>query len=422
MPVQPPISLPSPTMGVSDALIEELFSNDVEVRKVANAELDTIARIGFGPEDSQKLLLAALRPNQVGTRVHLQPYVYIFSALKRQPSERFIPVIEAQFPRKDANQARYAFALLGAIGTKAAAEAVLNILREQRPRLPASLILQEFAESPDPSEVSSVLFPSLLEFVDSDPPQFSICRLLWIFHDAGWLSEETVAPATTSTLALYAKLEKRLSRQQQTTTGRWMYSDSYSVDRDYGGLWLDLLPAFPTTQSRNFLRRATKFTDPLLQYYAVRSFLRLGEKVDPAVLLSVAAHPETRNRLYGLLAEKEMLSEFPKPYWTQAALSEADMFEWLVYPTELGEPPGKLELMAIVPTPEKSRRNREDYYVYRFTDRKKPREWLAGIVGPIPRDGELHYSVEDTYSDFEPWDKCSPEEHVARMLKDGEKD
>lgn len=149
--------------------------------------------------------------------------------------------------------------------------------------------------------------------------------------------------------------------------------------------------------------------------FAVASSLRRGRPVDDEVIARVAGDHATRATLYALLREQgpAAVARMPAATRTRDAFAAADMVGWLAHPGELGQPPDRLEQMAIFG----AKRGAADVvlYVWRFQLGDAP--WKASVSGPYsanPPEGPIHGN--STFSRFEAWDAQSAEAHAGAIL------
>lgn len=144
--------------------------------------------------------------------------------------------------------------------------------------------------------------------------------------------------------------------------------------------------------------------------------LRVGTIPDSAEVLRFAEDRRTRKVLFDTLTEAKRLDLFPSQYLTWEALAESDLALWLWHPNELGSPPDEIELMAKVPAPSPALPHPSEYFLFRF--RTQPPHWaakdgwMAGVAGPYMTAGDPSPHAGGTFSQFEPYDSRSPEEHV----------
>jgi hypothetical protein len=197
-----------------------------------------------------------------------------------------------------------------------------------------------------------------------------------------------------------------------------MWEEPYDNARADGELLLDIFGYVPADPVEKPLRDALALKDLRLKHFAIASLLRLGKDVDRSDVEDVARQPEMRNWLYRALEEFDKTDLFPARFRTQQAFAEADMVNWLVYPTELARLPDEIELMKVVTIDTKLPGGVYDYYLFRF--RTNPPHWaakegwMAGVSGPFLRGDEpTTEALGETFSSFAKWDSKKPEEHVG---------
>ena len=208
-----------------------------------------------------------------------------------------------------------------------------------------------------------------------------------------------------------------------------MWTDDYQKHRSRASLLLDLAGYLPPADVARDLTDALAFRDPRLVYFALTSLLENEAALPPAAVAAVAATPELRNHLYEKLKEADQEQMIPPRSRTQAAFAEAEMVRWLVYPTELGRVPDRIELKKVVSVDAGGANGALDYYLFRF--RTLPPHWaakngwMAGVAGPFLRkDAPTTEAEGDTFSEFERWDSRTPAEHVGdvrELLEDWRK-
>jgi hypothetical protein len=166
------------------------------------------------------------------------------------------------------------------------------------------------------------------------------------------------------------------------------------------------------------LRESLDYQDPRLKFFGLISLLRLEKSVDQKHIDDVARHAEMRNWLFDTLKALGKSSQFPERFRTQKAFAEANLVNWLVYPTELAQVPDEIELMKVVSVDTGLSDGIYDYYLFRF--RTRPPHWaakdgwMAGISGPYARKDEpTTNALGDTFSTFTKWDEKTPDEHVG---------
>lgn len=167
---------------------------------------------------------------------------------------------------------------------------------------------------------------------------------------------------------------------------------------------------YMTLTGRRVYFQALRKIEPVLKA------LRVGTTPDSADLLRFAEDRQTRKVLFDTLTEAKRLDLFPRQYLTWEALADCDLVLWLWHPNELGAPPDEIELTARIPAPSNALPHPSEYFVFRF--RTRPPHWaakdgwMAGVAGPYMTAGDPLTHSAGTFSQFEPYDSRSPEEHV----------
>lgn len=179
-------------------------------------------------------------------------------------------------------------------------------------------------------------------------------------------------------------------------------------------LLLDLLGFVPGPAASDLLRQGTQLRARLLAAFAVVSLLNRGEPVAPELIESLAGRPYPRGVLWAGLKRDEQRAMIPERWRTQEALAEANMVDWLTYPTEYGRVPEEILLLRKVAREEAGKP--VEYYFYRF---RAPgsQTWHVGIAGAFATQTGPTMDADATFSDFEEYDPAKVEEHLAAFLK-----
>lgn len=136
-----------------------------------------------------------------------------------------------------------------------------------------------------------------------------------------------------------------------------------------------------------------------VNYYATDTLLSLGQNVPTDIIISLAQNLEYANLTYASLVKFGKQGCFPKEYSTPEYLAKSDMVRWLVYPTELGKAPDKIEYIGKISYLFK----KEVYYVFKYCsdsdtlDDNLKNKWL---IGWSSEDGGA-FSNFDEYALFE---------------------
>lgn len=133
-----------------------------------------------------------------------------------------------------------------------------------------------------------------------------------------------------------------------------------------------------------------------ISYYAVSSLLSANQSVASSVIVSLANDIEYADLTYSLLKKYGLVSLFPPELSAPEYLAKSNMVHWLIYPTELGKLPDRIEYIGKV-------KKKEEYFIFRFSsDSDNLGEDLKGkwLIGWSSEEGGT-FSNFDLYSDFE---------------------
>ncbi|MDQ5825379.1 MAG: hypothetical protein M3441_14395 [Chloroflexota bacterium] len=401
-----------------EKIVSRLESADEAVRKSAYDDLRTIRHeAGFDLKDGLYALRAAARPFPVRNKYIDDPSKELVYTAAVHPRPEYVPVLVEQFPHYSGGGKDWALHGLARLNTHESLSALVQLLDKYAGSEITSLppILSTLKpEHPD------ALFPQIFAYATHPDLASDIYHLALRYAEAGLLTGEKMAPFLPQMLEEYHRLHANLEPRQQPEGVAWMYEDAYRDWRGPAGILLDLFGHLPTPEVKQVLRDALDLKDPRLKHFALASLLQQGEDVAAQHIDDVAASPEMRGYLYTLLDEVGKLDLFPERFRTQEALAEANMVDWLTYPTELASAPDEIELMKVVSEDLGPPEGVIDYYLFRY--RTFPphwaaeKGWMAGVSGPFLRnEGLSTESHGDTFSTFEPWDSITPDEHVAKI-------
>lgn len=142
-------------------------------------------------------------------------------------------------------------------------------------------------------------------------------------------------------------------------------------------------------KSNNQLRRKFLALAPLL------AKLNAKQSIEGSEVMVLAVVPSFRHALFRMLEDFDRSDLFPAEYLTREMGAESHMVIWLEYPTELGNPPDEIFLLANV------LHNADaglEYFVFKFFSQRPPwaarAGWMIGVSGPyaaqaLPYDAPL---------------------------------
>jgi hypothetical protein len=397
-----------------DAILEALRSADEKVRAEA---LDKLHKLANGPvslELGLKAIRAAAQVNRLHPTEQKGASAALIAVAASRPRMEYVPVIVELFDKFSESAMERALGLLADLEERKAAVAYVEIVRKHADRLPG-LATTQLEKKPRHVDV---FFPELFNFTKHPPLLADVYRLCYAYSKAGVLTRQTLGPFADHALADYKKIAEKLRPMQKAEGIAWMRADGYVDLRIEAGLLLDVLGFFPADKVEPELRRALEYRDPQLVFFAIVALFRLDKDVDSKHVAVVGANAEMRLYLYHELKKRDRLTLCPEKYRSQAALAEADMVSWLMFPTELGRPPDEIELMKVVPIDTGLRGGIYDYYLFRFRTHEPhwaaKDGWMAGVAGPFRRGTQpTPESLGETFSSFQKWDSKKPEEHVG---------
>lgn len=398
-----------------EAILRKIESQRKQDWEAAAAELDRMSQQGVSAAEGQQALRAATRqfPARPGDWRDW-PGELVRVAASR-PQLAYAPLVVELFSRFQDRAKTEALWLLAQLPEREAAVAYMEILRNHgRTGGIPHLVTQQLEQKPRHPEV---FFPETLEYAGDPRLAFSIYRLCLCYCQAGLLSPETLDGHTKQVLATYAALEQKVLPAQRPSGVAWMWEEEYFENRTLAALLLDLLGFFSGPETEAALRRALEFPDSRLKCFAATSLIRRGQEVPRNSLVSIAASPEMRICLYSYLRSLEKAALFPEQYYNQAAFAEADMVNWLSFPSELGRVPDEIQLTNVISADAGPPHGVLDWYLFRFRcleTEGTADAWLAGVSGPFLRkNAPTTEGGGDTFSSFVEWDTKTPEEHVG---------
>jgi hypothetical protein len=174
---------------------------------------------------------------------------------------------------------------------------------------------------------------------------------------------------------------------------------------------LGVINAFRATFSRN--RKLDKMIAPAL------TALKNDEAEAKDIIMEYAKNPITRNHLYQALKAENKADFFPSEFLSEEKIAESDMIKWLMHGNELGAAPTEIQLVAKLPVSQDDKNGS----IYLFQFRINPPHWaadsgwMAGVSGPFWDDEDItDFELSSgTFSEFEPFDSRTYDEHVAYL-------
>jgi hypothetical protein len=402
-------SLLTPALGPLASSFAKLFAADLERR---DKGLDALEK----QLDGRKLAKAdALAIVRIVTEVAFPPMRFDWQdpmhelafLLVENPHAATVAPLRAAYGTASDAVKRAALATFGAVATRAAAEAFIASIRDHG--WPERVYPRVFTELHKLQKFGDVLFPELV--LRAGRHFGAVTNMLVAALTSGALDPRRIdlAPIAPHAVAALSSYLVHARKKQKTKGTRWRFAESYEQVRTTTGAWLDIAGHLAAKQLRPLLEQATKLRDPKLAAFAALSLVRRKHAVPAAVLERVAADHETRVMLYDYLDNLDALAKFPARWRTWDAFAAAEMAAWLMYPSELGYVPEKIELMQTFAA------GKQTLYVWKFLDGKT---WKAGVSGPyVLKGAPKPVWGASTFSQFARANSQTAEQHALAVLK-----
>jgi hypothetical protein len=394
-------------------IVERLSSESGEERSKAVTELQGLANLTV--EESVNALYAASAIFLPLTEGWLDASEELVSAAAQEPIPEHIPVIREHFRLYSPRAQGAAIGLVATLESRAATETFTFLLDDVSEEAQVTT-LGTMTEKPRHADV---LFPEVLRHVRHPALRGPLSSLILAHLTSGTVTGTSIQPEISSAMiGLHDELRAQLSPLQKSEGRDWMWDEQYQEPRFIAALVLDIFGHITTPEAERGLVEALDYQDPRLRMFAVLGLLSHGKEPPHESLFEIAKSAETRNWVYRGLAELDRLDLLPAEYTTQKAFAEAEMVDWLTYPTELARAPDEIELMAVVP--ETCEEGAGETYVFRF--RTLPPHWaakegwMAGVAGPfLLSESPSPDARGGTFSTFTSWKEHSPEEHLRTI-------
>ncbi len=172
----------------------------------------------------------------------------------------------------------------------------------------------------------------------------------------------------------------------------------------------DVCAYFPTEAVVELLQRILKTSYNRPRYYAVDTLLKLKATVNKAVIDELARDVSIASLTYALLEKNGRLDLYPNEYSNEEYLAKSDLTQWLLYPTELGKLPDKIEHIG------KGKVKKSVYHIFRYTSDSATlsndlkNEWLIGWSC-------LNGGTFSNFDKLSEYEKKTPEKTIRNILK-----
>jgi hypothetical protein len=154
---------------------------------------------------------------------------------------------------------------------------------------------------------------------------------------------------------------------------------------------------------------------------AVIKILKEGGPPPLDEILVLADSSRTRSHLYRAMQKIQKEDLFPKDQCTPAQIAESDLVAWLLHPNELDAVPDEIQMVYEDERADDDNASAPKYRFFVFKFRTHPphwaasKGWLAGIAGPYWDGENSPYPPAGVFSQFEPFDSRTPQEHLEEL-------
>lgn len=320
------------------------------------------------------------------------------------------PLIEMHYPAAGDPSRAYALTLLATQSTSEAASSIVKLLHEHP--LPERTPPRFFWEiNKRHAAIGSQLFPKLL--LDAGPHLANVMNFMNVCLEGGTLTPAALAPASEWASSEAVRLVDLVEPLQQSAGKQWRSDEDYASKRSDLGVMLDLLGIIPGI-SMESCARAARLKDPMCVFFAIVSMLKKNQLPPPEAMQLAADSLETRVPLYNQLVRLERLDLFPANLLTFESFAAASMAEWLLYPSELGYEPTRLELIAKVSGTNEG----AEVIMCLWKVVAEDRSAFAAASGAYEANAPIGpISGNDTFSTFAEWESRSPDEHLREIVE-----
>lgn len=413
-----------------DELLRQLDSEDQEVQERA---VSALAQHDFSAEEGVQLIAAAAKqyPNDAARSRPIA--ADLLRMCWHRPRAEYVAAVERHYAGHCGNEqaCEESLRILSELKTPYALTTLAALLkRPEGKSVDLELVLAPLVGSSTWGEGTAVdplgmaLFPGFFDVIDTVEDVHHVYRLIQKYHAAGLLNfsafPEFVAQCVgRADAALVDVIEYH----------RWMTTPGYAahLSRDHcqrlykASLeieWLlDLFANMEHAAIPSILRRGLESPEDQVRLFAVSSMSAKGLAVPDAVLEDLASTPDQRWRLWAALDRVNQLDRFPTRFRTQVLLAEAEMVQWLQFPTEMDRSPEEIEFVdrVAVAGPDGSQTDEMYFFKFRASDFDDGK-WFVGVAGPYPAGGLACMGGKRTFSRFKEWGSQSFEAHVRDYL------
>lgn len=336
------------------------------------------------------------------------PSARLFSALGQAPSPELLPDLTKAWESVPKARRDDVLKVVFAMKTRGSAVVALELLKKGGPTAIGPDTLSPLGTQ---EALARVYFPELWDLAVEDAID-PIVRVWLHYRDRGTV-RTIPADAQDRLFAEALALKPQVEKRQNAKDPSFRFDDEYIYFSAATEVLLDAMTSMDAKRAAPVFKWATTLQDPNLAAWGALGQLSAGVTPAPDAIDRICRAPDVRDLFVRLAERRGKLSAIPAKWRTPQMMAEADMAQWLAYPTELGQPPDELVLAKVVS------REDQDWYVYKFRIGAGPfadKGWMVGISGPWKHGtAEKSDRVSDTFSDFEPFEGKTAEQHFEEI-------
>lgn len=388
-----------------DHLIDRLENPSEEKREEA---LDSLGKMEFSVEDGIKLLDASKRSFPPVKYEWEDVSARIIDICANKPYFEYIKKAEDIYDEVNPKAKISILQFLSRYENEKALITYLKLLDRDYDKL-MYLPCGSLGSQPRNPEI---LFPRYLKYAENKSISSQVYLVLLSYLENGSI-RETVLGEYKKMIVNDIESMTEIVLNYELNCSIWDDEDYLELRND-AGIHFDLAGYINDPKIILSLRNLMRVKDMKLKMFAAISLIRHGKNVETQDILEIVSDSEIRNWFYDYLNGIGKEEIFPEEYKNQKAFAESNMVNWLIYPTELGRVPDKIELMNVFDVEE------DECYLFRFrcdsNENWKDEGWMAGISGPFSKKDKPTTSAEGwTFSHFEKWESKTPEEHFKSI-------
>lgn len=384
----------------ADNILVNLHSSDP---KIFEAAKEDVQNFGFTVRDLPAIYNAVKGKYPDDGMEFDSARVYLFDVLEKVHDETTIDFINNLYPTlPEKGELRYhALSVLSLIDLPESQQVFLKILLEDQPQIQSYNIQRLIAiigrSLKTESKYRGIFIPKIFNLLNNKTYKSELYIAMPALLEEGVIQpedfDEFVPIIINDTRIAFDALSEDANSKDD--------NQDLSLELEF---LMDILGYINQSQeSFALLKTGLNHYVPSIRLWATLSLAKLGNPPDRDKFEELASHPELRTQLYSYLKKMNASNLYPEKYMTQFYFAEADLAQWLCYPTEFGGPPQEIQLIQEREIEDNAGNKGWVYlFKYRYSDDYFPDGkndgWLVGISGMQPID-RYKFTVTGSFID-----------------------